>query len=441
MKNIKPLPPLSDKAFWIALCLIHLLYWGYQFQFGPYLLDDSHEYLWEAQNIREKGHFYAGDPKKPIDLRLYTKRPPLYPLILAAVPSVTIILIIQNLAALLALWLLRQTLHLWGYKIRNELLLLLLIFSPAHFIYANLVMSETFLELMLSAMVYIMAVYFHKPKQVLLWIFNALVCLAVLIKPVLYPFIGLNAILMLYLSWRKRMVWPITTSILPILCVLFISFWNAQRTGHAQYSSITTINLVNYNLYYFLMQQEGTQSADSLIHYIHQKGSEIGSYAMGIDYENQAATELLKEQIWPYTLFHLKGCVRFFLDPGRFDMSNYFLPQDKNKNGLLEVLNKGNWNDTVYFLFHQQSPMMLLLLFLVSLMNIVKLYGFARFIWLKAYSWPEKLMFTIPLLYISILTGPLGASRFMVPVLLIYLGGAMLGLSYKKEPGDCIKLN
>lgn len=81
--------------FWLGIAVLQLAFLGHQlvqrrFHIGDAKTKtgDSYEYLWQAQNIRHAGSFYSGDPGAPIVPELYTRRPPLYPLLIAAIATV-----------------------------------------------------------------------------------------------------------------------------------------------------------------------------------------------------------------------------------------------------------------------------------------------------------------------------------------------------------------
>ena len=80
-------------------------------------------------------------------------------------------------------------------------------------------------------------------------------------KPVLYPFAAVMVLFSLYMSLvTRKSIWVLTL-IIPLVWITVYRTWNYYRTGSTQYASIETANLVNYNLYYFIMNQEGAAVA------------------------------------------------------------------------------------------------------------------------------------------------------------------------------------
>ena len=80
---MKKLTSRGDGLFILALAIMHLFFFLWQVQHQGYLLQDSEEYLYAAQNIIDKQTLYSGDLEQEIDPALYTKRPLGYPLFLS----------------------------------------------------------------------------------------------------------------------------------------------------------------------------------------------------------------------------------------------------------------------------------------------------------------------------------------------------------------------
>ncbi|WP_299520932.1 hypothetical protein [Winogradskyella sp.] len=139
----------------------------------------------------------------------------------------------------------------------------------------------------------------------------------------------------------------------------------------------------------------------------------------------------IKKDLLSYLVFHAKGAVRIFIDPGRFDMVNFFkLNSDvKNEVGLLKQINEGGLKSAIDYL--KTQPLLIIICFnLVLLFNLIKFLGFLWFLIRKLKQ--SKLIIWIIfgfILYIAGLTGPLGASRFIIPVLPLYLFISLYGIS------------
>ena len=73
----------SDRhIFWGLLILVHMFAWVYQIGQQAWYLADSVEYWQVGENLWDHGVMYCGEWKEPIREDFFTKRPPVYPLIL-----------------------------------------------------------------------------------------------------------------------------------------------------------------------------------------------------------------------------------------------------------------------------------------------------------------------------------------------------------------------
>ena len=112
-------------------------------------------------------------------------------------------------------------------------------------------------------------------------------------------------------------------------------------------------------------------------------------------------------------------------------MANFFnLDSGKdNEVGLLKQLNENGLNGAIQYLKNQ--PLLILIGFsMVLLFNLIKLFGFIWFLIKQLRTAKLVLWVMLGLIcYIAILTGPLGASRFMVPILPLYLFISLYGIS------------
>ncbi|GAA4115871.1 hypothetical protein GCM10022393_16240 [Aquimarina addita] len=215
---------------------------------------------------------------------------------------------------------------------------------------------------------------------------------------------------------------------LPIVVFVLYCSWNYNRTGSSDFSSIQNINLLEWNLKYFHQQKFGFSKAKQINTTILQEASLIPEYAKRQKFIKTATIGYLKEDLLGYGIFHLKGCVRIFVDPGRFDLVNFFnFPSKKNEFGLLYHLNENGIKGALKFLGDQPKAL-LITLFLILLFNLLKVVSFIWF-WIINYKKTNLILLFILfiILYIIFLTGPLGASRFFVPVLPAYLLFSSIG--------------
>ncbi|MEO0294049.1 MAG: hypothetical protein ABIN61_07515 [candidate division WOR-3 bacterium] len=241
-----------------------------------------------------------------------------------------------------------------------------------------------------------------------------------LTKPVLYLFVIPNFFFSLYLTLKKKNIKIILTSLLSIAFVIGYCGWNYQRTGYFHYSSIQNSNLLNYNLYYFLINKKGEDFANKTIEEIDKKVENM-SYREKNKYIKEIAIKiLLKEHLPSYSIFHLKGIFCFFLDPGRFDLQSFFGFKKARGKGLFYQYSKFGLRGVFSYL-KEQSIFLILLLIPILFFNLLKFLSLFFFFFNKKIDLEIKIFFLLLIGYLSFLSAPLGASRYALPILPILI--------------------
>ncbi|WP_425555840.1 hypothetical protein [Flavivirga jejuensis] len=221
-------------------------------------------------------------------------------------------------------------------------------------------------------------------------------------------------------------------SLLPIIaCALYMN-WNYQRTGSSDFSSIQNINIKGYNLYYFNMSKYGENHAHKIDSTISNQAQKKHTY---VDQQNEIrnlSLKYIKKDFLSYSIAHLKGSIKMFLDPGRFDIYNFFEFENPHKVGFLKHLNRDGIKGA-YQYFKEQPLIIIILLPLILLFNMFKIIGFVLF-WIKHYKTTSSLCWFMLfiIIYFAALTGIIGTSRFLVPLLPIYLLFSTIGYTTKK---------
>ncbi|MEX0980771.1 MAG: hypothetical protein WD577_03685 [Bacteroidales bacterium] len=416
------------RKYRIVLITVALLQLGFlviQLFQQNYFLDDSAEYLRAADNLIGERMLYCGDTEKAIDPALYTKRLPGYPVFLMLIrffsTSMVPVIILQMLLSLGSVLLMLKLFS--PGKQGNWLLLPLLLLFPAQFIYSNMVMTEILFQFVLMMAAFRLYRYIQTGKIGMLWLYQLLLIVAILIKPVMYLFIVPNVILFIVLYYRSRQRLVLISGLIPVIFVIILGGVNQQRTGYYHISSIQQINLVDYNLYYFLMNRDGEQAARSAKERIHITCDQVKDFKEQSECLTNAATSVFREDLKGYALFHLKGMVRFFVDPGRFDLYNFFGIEKQQGKGFLYHLNqgglKGAWS---YFI--SQPVLVVIALALIALVNLLRLFGFLAFLFNRSFKPEFRLFLFFLIAFLAFASGPLGASRFMLPLVLLLTGGA-----------------
>lgn len=435
--------PYFNRSFFFitALLLVHLLFFLSSLIQSPAPFSDSEDYLNASQNLYGQGVLYCGDLSEPIVEEQFTRRPPLYPLFIGLIPlfgSNIPVFLLQILVSVLSILLVFR-IFLSDFKglLYPIIGVVLLMASPAQFIYSNRIMAEIPFQLLLGLMVWTVYKYYRQQQDQnqqqfstnrYIWLFNLFLTLGMATKPVLFPFAVLTMLLSLLLFMKSRQWTFVLALILPVVWITFYSMWNFNRTGSTQYSSIQTANMVNYNMRYFIMGQRGSEAATMEVDRLYSTCESAASYKEKNKCLDQGVREVILDHPVKYGMFHLKGCVRYFLDPGRFDLVTFFNIREADSPGFLQAINKDGISGALKFL-KSQGYGLVILLGLIALFKLVKISGFLIYLFRGKEELPLRIFLALLIGYLALVTGPLGASRFLLPVELLIIGGAVKGLT------------
>lgn len=420
---LKPIHYISG-----GILLVHFLFFAFALIQEAQPLNDSQEYLQAAENLYQEGVLYSDDLNGAIREEAYTRRPPVYPLLLGLAlmtGSAFPVLLLQMLLSLLSITLvykmfIKDPKHVW-------LPALLLLMTPAQFIYSNQVMAEIPFQCILVLLLWCIYRYEESStKNRLIWLANLLLTLGMATKPVLFPLALLWMLISIFIFLRIRKTVFLVALLLPLLWISVYTFRNHTRTGSLQYSSIQTTNLVNYNLRYYLIASQGSEVAAQKIDALYETCAEESTYKLRSKCLEKEARKVIIERPLKYAWFHLKGSLRFFFDPGRFDLVNFFPLLDRGAPGFLEELNKHGLKGSIRVL-KDQGPLLVGGIFLIFLFKLIKIIGFFLYLFRSKQSWIFRGLLLGLVAYLALLTGPLGASRFMLPVELFIIGAAAQG--------------
>ncbi len=423
--------------FFISVLLMHVTGFLLAMHYTRIYMGDSYEYIYEALNIKQHLFFYAGNPAMPVTAEYMTFRPPLYPLLLAAVYSLTVnnwlVLVLQNLLSVFTICYLRKMLLELGYKPKYDWLLLLLLATyPAQFIHASTLEPEIVLQffVLLYVRYFILLVQQKKAKYAL--VMSVALVLGLFTKPLLYPFAAIHFLMLLMLAFRWKMFragW-IATALIPLLVIVGYNSWNASRTGKFHFTSNQSFNAVYY-YYFYLSHKEGPDSAQAFLHTERAKIASLHSFKERYDYGNNRGKELLGQNFAPYMAYHMKNSARFFIDPGKGDIDlftgrlSYGSLYHKTGGGFYAtVKEKGWWRGTLFYL--QYEPVMIVVL-IVFFFNCIRLLGMFFFLRDRTQIGLVRAFIFFFLLYVALLTGPIATPRYVLPVSLLLCGLATLG--------------
>ena len=375
-------------------------------------INDSTEYIQLSKNLLHNNLHYAGATNADKDFRLFSKRTLGFPLFIAFQKTTTALFVAQLLLYLLLVML--------GFKVLNFLstkqtsawfYLLFVLFSPLILFHVVFILSD----LMLAVVVLIAAVIGLeknvKPKHKLNLIFT-LWAVALLIKPVILPSIFLIPLVVLFIKHRLR-IWSFA-SILPFMVWFMVSAENYYNTGVYEYSSISTINLAHYNAKLTIASKYGNDSAQQFTESkIYSIPTNSATYREYLNNLNAAAKNAILQNIPTYIKVQLLGMVKMVIDPGRWELYTYF-KQNTADGSLTELLFARKWNELNSKMQANQALFYTFLFLLTT--NLLKIIGI-----IFSFFKPNKYWFMLLAIcaYFTVITGPIGAARFMLPAAIL----------------------
>ena len=435
----------TNELRWFALiAILHFSALIFAVSIGNVEMADSVEYLVQAENLYQNGSRCSAPLIEshcdPIHL---TKRPPVYSLIAGLFiwlgSPIFVLLIFQNLLSLFNILLMVRIIQEWktgGISIALGLAL----FIITQYIYANVIMSELLLQTWFLLLVYTISKYLINKKIIYLATAALVLILAMLTKPVAYPLTPIFAALFLWIAFKNRSPFVGLWAVIPFLTMLTYSSWNEQQTGYRHFSSIQNINLVDYNTNFFLRSTHGTELADSTLREIYDGAANFDTFAEKQRYLRQEAMHIIRDNPLSYAWWHFKGALRGFFDPGRFDLYNFTGMEGETEEGLLYKLNEEGitaaWNHLI------SGPIFItFILFLTFFLKALLFFSWIGVLFAKKIpSYQLALILILPL-YIAMATGPLNASRFMLPVMPLLIIGASISLNYFLSKKDFKKVS
>ena len=149
------------------------------------------------------------------------------------------------------------------------------------------------------------------------------------------------------------------------------------------------------------------------------------------DLANKRGVELLKQNFFPYLIFHLKSSARIFIEPGKGEMDLFTgkltyggLYNKQAQSGFYAMWKNKRWAGLNEYIHNNPS---LLFITLVFIFNCLRLIGMLLFFVDKKVDPPIRIFIGILLLYFAIAAGPIANTRYFLPESLIAMGIAAMG--------------
>ncbi len=417
MKLLRTIPV----SLWVFLISIHAVYFVITLQLGTIYTVDSPGYLHQAANLINHHSWYAEDWNAPVLDDYFSFRPPLYACFIIVckgiISSDYFILFVQNLISIFNILLLFRIFHLCGFSERVTLrvLILVVLFYPAQFIHANLVMTEIIFQGLLLLIFYVTLKFWQSGSFIHAAILSLLLGISLLTKPVVIMLGMLLAIMVMIRCRETKNAWPLLPFLFVPIIFHLICLQNKHSTGYYHFSSVKPVFHLKYNAKYTLVSRFGESYADSCISAQMEVIETQPDYAHRYELMQGSANEIIKQYPFDYLKIYVKGLVAFFVDPGRYDLFHLFGINDAGFNGLYHELNVRGlpalWD------FAKKAPVGVLFILLINLLwNLFVGLCFVWFIFHKKAPVFLRLLVFVFVAYIAGATGVLGLSRYRVPV-------------------------
>lgn len=391
---------------------------------------DSVEYINLANNLEGEGLYYSGSQSTNLDYRLFSKRTLGYPFFLQLQwLNNSVVSALQALLVLfvyfLGLILLRQ---LSGSN--PPVLIYTAAFSTllAIFCHAGFILSDLLLTVIVTLAV---LVFYSKTIKEKNWSLSILWTIGLLIKPVLLPTLILIPLVLIFKFIKNKFsaLW----FVLPILAFASVSYINRCNTGQFEYSSISTINLAQYNAKLTIAKTYGFDSAQqfskSIFHKLPENKEEYAQYKTEATLLGKSA---ILENFGDYLYVHTLGSVKMILDPGRFELFT-LAGVSTSQLSLTEMIFSGNTKEVVTSM--KEQPLIISLFVIFISLRILLLFG----LFASVTEFKKHWMLWLVLVYFLAISGPVGAARFFLPVSVVFVVLSALGWSkilafFKKSP-------
>ncbi len=387
------------------------------------LILDSVEYQYAAENVLNVNTLYAGNIDNEVDYRLFSKRTIGYPLFLLFQQNNPLFVHLSQL--LLVVFNVILSFHILRNEKANKSSVLfffcMIILSPVVFFHSQFVLADLLLATIITTIVAVFTdttIENNKKHTLLaiLWAFG------LAIKPALLPSLLAIPFLLIWFYVAKRKLF--LSYLLPIVCWALLSWLNYNNIKQFELSSISTINVAHYNAKLTIAKKHGIDSAQSFTENdIFKIPRSIDAYSAYKANLNRVGTTTILSNFSTYLKVHFLGSVKMILDPGRFEIYTFFNEPTSNKS-LTELLFAGNWEELKTELV--KNKLLVVLFVFLLIVNLVKLPFFV-----VSLNRPnEAAVFKLVIIaYFIGLTGPIGAARFMLPAMFVYLTLVSIGLS------------
>lgn len=392
-----------------------------QFNKENYFTKDSNEYLYYANNLKSSGIAYCGDISAKRDPLFYTQRIPGYPVFINFIAifneDFKFLILIQSFLSIIfaaITYLFYKT--CFSEKVILPIFISACIFTPSQFIYPLLIMTESLFQIFFVGSLFTLLLFMRNMRTVLLIFSMILISISVVIKPVASLTIVLIVPLVISAILKnklRRII--IVASFIPILTIITLSAWNYSRTKSFSVSSIGSTNIMRYYTYMFLTDEKGESYAEHFLdECISLKNSSDEAGKVENYYLKRSFDEIQRNPV-KFLLLNIKGWSNFFLDFGRYDLSQILNGNKEKSDGLLVKFSKGGYSSLIVYM-KGLNPLIAAGYILMILFNLINLLSFCFYLFFSDDSQYAKIACAIYIFSIMIASSAIGASRFRYPI-------------------------
>ncbi len=404
----------------IFIVAIHLVYFFISLYFGGIYTIDSPGYLFQAKNLVQYHSVYAGDYTIKLLPDYFAFRPPLYAGFIIVckffVNSNYSILFVQNVLAIIMMfyvihWLVQLEVKA---KILNIIIPIYLVFYPAHFVYANTIMSDTIFEVFTFALFYQTYRFYQSPNLQKALFIGFIIALSLLTKPVSI-LIGLLVCLVLLFVKNYNKIYIAFALIFPLIAYFSFGFAVKKETGYFQFTSMKSFVALRCLVKYSASNAYGVDYADSLCTAIVNGADAQVTMAKRFDYLDSSCNTFIANHKLAFLKVYSKGCITFLFDPGRYDLYKLFNANNDNALGMYQTLQQFGIKAMLKFLFGLNFLGLIALAFL-AIWNVIVVIVFILFLLKTNYSIILKILIAVFVFYFLLTTGVLGVSRYRIHI-------------------------
>lgn len=408
---------------WAVLILMHGIFFGWAIGAGNIYLKDSFEYLHQAKNLWHYGSWYAADWKSPLLPDMFSFRPPLYAVFIGLIKQMVdtdyAVLIVQNGLSIWNLILIYRLLVKLDIPVKSVqwMIPLCLVFFPTQLVMSNMIMSEILFQTILLQTWIVTIAWIRQPDWIKSLFLSIGLSLLMLTKPVsvLLPVVVL--MIMVYHIYTRA--WSGLKFLLPLLLIPLVfhlvGWQQKHQTGYYHYTSMKAFNQYKFNARFILASKFGEEYAEHWSDSCRLIVEAQPDYASRYKVMHSAGDAVIRAYPFMFVKLTIRGCLVFFVDPGRHDLAVFFGWSDKRYTGLFYELNAKGFPALMEWI--REVPLgqvaWLALIFLGNLgMLGVTLFYFLR----SEISASLKWILLIWIVYLCAATGILGVARYRVAI-------------------------